>query len=73
MGRLFPTGLHELLQRQAVGRQRTRQQSHGFARREPIRLEARQPRPFDLARTQVTQRQGGQAVTQWRIGQQGVI
>ena len=34
-GLLLPARLHELLQRQAVGRQRTLQQIHRFALREP--------------------------------------
>ena len=72
MGRLSPTGLHELLQRQAVSGQRALQQRLGLILREPVRFKGRRPRQFGLMRTQVAQRHIGQAVGKGRFGQQGV-
>ena len=72
MGRLSPTGFHELLQRQAVGRQRTLHQLGGFTRREPVGLKGRRPRQFGLARTHVTHGYGRQAIAKGRVGQQRV-
>jgi len=72
MGPLFPAVFHKLLQREAVGRQRTLQHVPRLVHRKPVGFKGCRPFQFSLARTQITHLQGRQTVAKGRVGQQDV-
>jgi hypothetical protein len=69
IGRLVDgSTLEELLQREAIGRQRTLQHVPRLVRRQPGGFKSCRPFQFGLARTQLTHQHGRQTVAKGRVG-----